>query len=291
MKHPVLYIFTCLAVLLSSSVCAQQWEFGATFGGTGYMGDINHSDPLYYTNMGGGLSVQYNFNPTWGVRVNSNYIRISGSDQDAKNEFQNNRNFSFSNDIWEMSAIGKFNFFRFVPNYDQYSFTPYLYAGAAAIRHSPYAFYQDEKLHLMELMINQDSYDEYESPNHWAISIPYGFGLKYNLKGPWTIGAEIGYRSSLTNKLDNVSGNYAYRTDATTKITSPLTYQDAVGKNPNIQQHPVMDEALWNLLADPSGRLDSNYGRPRGSGGRYDGYMTAGLTITYSIISTRCYWW
>lgn len=287
MKYPVLYIFTLLSLLLSSNVSGQQWEIGANLGGSGYMGDINPNNPLYYTNMGGGLSVQYNFDPTWGVRANANYLRIGGSDQDAKNEYQKNRNFFFNNNIWEMSAVGMFNFFRFVPNYDSYSFTPYLFAGVAAIYHSPYIVGQNgNNIKLRELMIDQNSYDAYESPRNWAISVPYGFGIKYNLKGPWTIGAEVGYRTAFTNKLDNVSGNYAYRIDETTNTIFPLTYQDLPT---DVQQR--VDEATWNYLADPSNQLNTNRGKLRGSGGKYDGYMTAGLTITYSILSTRCYWW
>ena len=275
-----------MVLLLSFTAFGQQWEFGANFGGTGYMGDINPNNPFYYNNLGGGLNVKYNFDPTWGVRVQGNYLRIHGSDGDSNNAFQQNRNLLFSNDIWEMSAVGEFHFFRFVPNYDTYSFTPYLFLGVAAIRHNPYILHQDEKLHLMELMIDQDSYEAYDSPRNWAVSIPYGFGLKYNLRGPWTIGVEVGYRTALTNRLDNVSGRYAYH-----NTERALTYQDVQTHNPGINRHPGMNQDLWEYLADPSGQLSNNYDKLRGSGGKYDGYMTAGLTITYSIVSSRCYWW
>jgi acyl-CoA thioesterase len=47
----------------------------------------------------------------------------------------------------------------------------------------------------------------------------------------------------------------------------------------------------WIYLADPSNDLAGNAGLARGDGSNKDGYMTAGITLAYTIFDLNCYSW
>lgn len=255
--------------MLSGSY-AQQYEFGISAVGTGYMGDLNSTDPFYFKNLGGGLFAKYNLNPTWGIKLGYNHLFLSGDDTDFKNTNQKERRLSFNNNISELALTAEFNFFKYIAGRQLNSYTPYLVAGVTAIMHDPYVVYDGKKQFLRELQLEIDENNEPVNYGKFALSIPIGAGFKYNIKGPWSLGAEVIYRTALTDNLDNVSQYYAY----------------SIPQNANI-----VDNTTWEKFADPSGNLSINGGKARGDGKKFDGYMTAGLTLTYTIISKKCYWW
>ncbi|MDR2283389.1 MAG: DUF6089 family protein, partial [Sphingobacterium sp.] len=120
-------ILTILSFVLSG-IYAQQYEFGVSGVGTGYMGDINTATPFYFKNLGGGLFAKYNFNPTWGVRLGYNHLYLSGSDQDFKSANQKQRNFQFNNTLSELALTAEFNFFKYIAGRELNRYTPYIVA-------------------------------------------------------------------------------------------------------------------------------------------------------------------
>ncbi|MGJ1367792.1 DUF6089 family protein [Sphingobacterium spiritivorum] len=267
--------YSLLVLICFFPICnlsAQQWELGANLGTTGYMGDINPNNPLYFKSLGGGLTGKYNFNPTWGVKGGINYLHLFGSDANSSNERQIQRNLAFQNKVVEISAIGEFNFFRFVPGKNKLAYTPYIFAGVAAIYHNPYVkFSTGEKYDLRDLQLEYDAANNPGKYSKFALAIPFGAGFKYNIKGPWTVGAELNYRVVLSDNIDNVNRNYA------TSMKEGIEQQ--------------IDPLVWESLADRSGNWEANKGKLRGDGRPHDAYMTFGLTVTYTFISQKCYWW
>ncbi|MDR2283783.1 MAG: hypothetical protein LBE37_11265, partial [Sphingobacterium sp.] len=153
---------------------------------------------------------------------------------------------------------------------------PYIVAGIAGIIHDPYVNYSTKKLRLRELELEADENGNAITFSKFALSVPIGAGFKYNIKGPWSIGAEVIYRTVLSDNIDAVSQYYLSPDNilARTSIPYDLNRDDLT------------------FLADPSGgKLVTNGGRARGDGKKFDGYMTAGITLTYTIISKKCYWW
>lgn len=268
-------ILTILSFVLSG-VHAQQYEFGVSGVGTGYMGDINTTNPFYFKNLGAGLFAKYNFNPTWGIRLGYNHLYLSGSDRDFNNANQKQRNFQFNNTLSELALTAEFNFFKYIAGRELNRYTPYIVAGVAGIMHDPYVNYGSKKIRLRELELEADEKGNAVTFSKFALSIPIGAGFKYNIKGPWSIGAEVIYRTVLSDNIDAVSQYYLSpgNISARTSIPNGLTKEDLT------------------FLADPSdGKLMINGGRARGDGKNFDGYMTAGVTLTYTIISKKCYWW
>lgn len=263
-------------MLTLSPIFAQQWELGANISGSGYMGDINPSNPIYFKSFSGGLNLKYNLNPTWGVKAAANFLDLMGYDRDFSSELQQSRNLSFRNHVLEVSAVAEFNFFKFIANRKENRYTPYLFAGIAGIMHNPFVkFSGGEKYYLRDLYLENDLFDRTYKPSRYAMAIPFGAGFKYNISGPWTLGAELGYRTALTDHIDNVSGNY-----------TTLIYSDLPAST-----RAIIDERTWKALADRSNNLENNAGKMRGNGQPLDGYMTAGVTVTYTFISRKCYWW
>lgn len=280
MKH-FICIIICTAFFFNKTVLAQQWEVGAHAGITGFMGDINPSNPLYFKSGTGGINTTYNLNPTWGFQLSYNYIHLHASDFDDKNAYRSARGQSFSNKVNEVSLRANFNFFRFIAGRELNRYTPYIFAGLAGITHNPYVKFKDgETIKLADLQLQENN-----NISKTALAIPFGIGFKYNIKGPWSLGAELGYRTAFNNDLDNISSNYPNK-DQAEGVRGNL--ETNTPPNPP----PGLTSQEWFAIAFPTGENPADYyGKPRGDGGKRDGYMTAGITLTFTFISPRCYWW
>ncbi len=193
----MLFVAVCM-LLLFPKASAQDWEIGAFVGASGYMGDLNPENPFAYNDAGVALSGKYNLSATWGVRANLSYSRIHADDRHSSVAQRRLRGLNFSGHVAEAALLVDFNFFRFLPQRGRVSYTPYLFAGIGYIDY-------DSRWTNPE-----DEWDSYEhsslTGNNFPLSIPFGAGFKYNLRGQWTIGVEVGYRQTFTDYLDAVSG-------------------------------------------------------------------------------------
>lgn len=237
------------------------------------MGDINPTNPFYFKSLGAGLSLVHNFNPTWGIQASYQYIHLNGSDLDSRDPYLNARGQLFSNNVNELSIRANFNFFKYIVGRQANRYTPYIFAGVAGIIHNPYVYSSNGTTHYLEdLHLQEDN-----EIRKFALAIPFGVGFKYNVKGPWSIGAELGYRTVFNDNIDNISNNYPIRSQY------PSTYAS---------QYPEMTVAWWEAVAYPNtGSPETYEGKARGNGRPNDGYVTAGITLTYSFISKKCYSW
>lgn len=196
MRVIIFYMATDMLHTAPKRVSAQIWEFGVNFGGSGFMGNINPHNVLYFKHAGEGLHTKYNLDATWQIRFDANFAKLEGSDTDAKDEYQKTRNLSFDNNIVEVSLIADFSFLDYLPG----------------------------------MIRNRD-------------------------------------------KLDNVSGLY-----------TNLVYEDLP---PFVKNR--FDKDTWQYWADPREEPAYSAGGAQGSTNIHDAYMTLGVTITYSILSMRCY--
>lgn len=272
-----------LLSLLSIEIYAQRIEIGTHGATSGYMGDINTSSPLYFKNFGGGLFVKYNLDPTWGLKLSVNHLLISGDDQDFENNHQQVRNLKFKNQLTEAALTIDFNFWTYFDSKHKSNFTPYLSAGLGLIKHDPYIYYDENKIYLRPLKLEYDANSNSQVYTNWNVVMPIGLGVKYRLNSEWSIGIEANYRIAFTDYLDNVSREYA------TSVPSDIAFPN-VTVDPEGARRPF-DQNDWRYLADPSNKLSANAGTARGDGKRKDGYMTAGITLTYTIFDRNCYSW
>jgi hypothetical protein len=256
------FLLFTLLVFISCSLKAQNWEIGGALGGAGYMGDLNINNPVKVSGPSIGGFVTYNFDGYWLVRLNGTVGNISAADSNSSSQQFRNRNLSFSSLLIEGGILGQFNFMKYIPEIGKNKFTPYIFFGFSALDFRTSTIYKGQKIYLKGL----ETEGEKKPYSNKAFSFPYGAGIKYNILGSFTLGAEIGYRNPNTDYLDDVSGNYA-----------DLTKSSAIVK------------ALGDRSGEKTGVYIGTPGTQRGDLVPRDTYFFTQITLSYTFISQKCY--
>lgn len=254
---------TFILLLFCTQLRAQSWELGAFGGGIGYMGDLNPDNVFKLSNPAYGLLVKRNIDSRWAIKLSVMQGKIKGADSLSSNLHQQQRNLSFVTPLTEISFQGEFNFFDYVPSMSKKRFSPYLFAGAALSMFNPKANVNGEMVELNPLRTESKDYRKY------TISIPYGAGLKYNFSGMWTLGAELGYRTSFSDYMDDVSGRYP-----SADVFYPANGPDRV----NMSDRSV----------ELTGVKAFRPGQQRGDTKGRDSYFFTGITLTYTFMNCKC---
>ncbi|KAA0993987.1 hypothetical protein FXO21_08880 [Dyadobacter sp. UC 10] len=159
------------------------------------------------------------FTPRLGARASFTYARIAGDDyimnRDSKHESSvfYARNLHFRNDLKEFSVQG---IFKLIPDNRSYDRRPqfgaYLFAGVALTAHNPKALdsLDGDWVKLQPLGTEGQGNEGYAKPYSLVqFAIPMGIGLRYKINSRFDISAELGFRKTFTDYLDDVAGNYA----------------------------------------------------------------------------------
>ena len=251
----------------------QEGEFGLAIGAGHYFGDLNTSGSLRRPKFSGGAYFRKQFNNYVGIKVAANYARLGYSDVFSNNVTEQRRNLSFNSDIWELSVSGDFNFFKFYPGIEGYSYTPYVSLGIGVFAYDPFAYLNNEKYILRSLGTEGQgsaAYPDRKPYSSTAICFPFSVGMKYNISSKINVFGEVGYRFTTTDYLDDVS----------------LTFTpDAFQALPNGQPSTAM------LLADRSyetGPAIGIKGRQRGNSAQKDAYVLMQFGMSFNISSYKC---
>jgi opacity protein-like surface antigen len=260
--------FICVLLFAPCSLLfAQQAELGLSLGGASYIGDLNPYNPLKVSGPAAGVYAKLNFDPHWGLGIHYNYGKVKADDAKSNNLQFNDRNLSFSTPLSEVSLLLDFNLFDLLSYTRKGRFTPYLFAGIGAVIYNPSTIYNGDKVQLKDL-VTEGQAEPYKGT---TITFPYGAGIKYKLRNNWTIFSQIGYRTPLTDYIDDVSGVYA----------APSAYVNS------------RDFTLSNALGDRSGEINGVYlgspGTQRGDFRKRDTYMFVGIGISYTFVSQKCF--
>ncbi len=278
MTKKILSLFLALTLcttglMAQSDEYVQVGEFGVTFGGAHYFGDINTRVAINRPKPAIGLFFRKQFGNYVGLRIAGHYAQLGYSDTYSKNDFQQRRNLSFNTNIWEIAAMGDFNFFKFQPNDPRYLFTPYVTLGLGVFTYDPYAFLNGKKEFLRPLGTEGQTvaYQGRKQYSTMAVCIPFGAGLKFNVSPNVNLSFEISHRYTFTDYLDDVSTTF-------------------IGAN-NFPASGNGPTAL--LLQDRSYEIDPNAiigveGRQRGNSKQKDQYMFVELGLSFNISSYRC---
>ncbi|HEY1025942.1 MAG TPA: DUF6089 family protein [Sphingobacteriaceae bacterium] len=234
---------------------AQTWEVGGFAGSSGYMGDINPEKPYLFTDIAFGGQIKRNFDGYWSLRFNAVHGKIQASDAASSNEWQQQRNLDFYSPLTEVSLLTEFNFFKYHASLER-KYSPYLFAGIGGAVFNPKTMLGGEEYQLQYYNTEGVTYRPY------AIAIPYGAGIKYNITGNWNLAAEIGYRTAFSDYLDDVSTVYPDRTT----LASPEARQ-------------LSDRSALSIPA----------GVQRGDFRKRDTYMFVGLSLSFTFVTQKCY--
>ncbi|MEO6133767.1 MAG: DUF6089 family protein [Ginsengibacter sp.] len=248
----------------------QEGDFGITGGLAHYFGDINNRAAINRPKIAVGAYFRKQFGNYIAVRLTGHYAQLGYSDIYSKNEYQKRRNLSFNTKIFEIALMGDFNFFKFIPTDPHNSFTPYASLGIGVVSYDPYAFYNGDKIYLRPLNTEgQTFYKGRKAYGTMALCFPIAFGLKYALTDKINISAELGYRFTTTDYLDDVSSTYI-----------------------GLDKFPaVSGKSIAGIMQDRSfetGVPIGIEGRQRGFSKQKDQYAIAEIGLSFNITSYRC---
>jgi Domain of unknown function (DUF6089) len=248
----------------------QKGEFGITVGLAHYFGDINTRAAINRPKPAIGAFFRKQFGNYVGLRFSAHYAQLGYSDTYSENEYQKLRNLSFNTNIWEIALQGDFNFFKFIPNDPDYSFTPYITLGVGVFTYDPYAYTDGQKEFLRPLgtegqLIGYNGRKQYST---MALCIPLGVGAKFNISEKINFSLEVGYRFTGTDYLDDVSTTYI-GASRFTPLSAASLLQDR------------------SVEIDPVNPLGVE-GRQRGWSKQKDQYIIAEVGLTYNLSTYRC---
>jgi hypothetical protein len=264
-----------LSLLAQYGPIQQEGEFGIGLGASHYFGDLNTRAHLNRPKLAAGVFFRKNFGNYIALRVAGNYTRLGYSDKyNTHNEYMVRRNLSFNTNIFELGLQGDFNFFRFLPGDPDFRFTPYVTLGVSAFNYDPYAYLGGTKYALRPLGTEGQGsslYPDRKPYNSMALAIPFGVGLKYALNERMNIGAEVVYRFTNTDYLDDVSKTYVE--------------DDAFPPNPD--GTPNIALLLSDRSYETGDRIGSK-GVQRGNSQNKDGFVTAMFYLSFNLQSYKC---
>ncbi len=249
-------------------------ELGASIGLGHYFGDLNTNGAINKPKFSAGVYYLKQFNNYAGLKIDGSYTFLAYSDAYSSNIVQRTRNLSFNTDVYELSASGYFNFFRFIPGFPEYSYTPYVSLGVGVFSYDPYAYLNGEKYYLRSIGTEGQGSAQYPDRKPYgatALCIPLSIGFKHAINESINWYAELSYRFTNTDYLDDVSTTYA--PDAFP--VDPITGLPTVGY--------LLQDRSYEL-----GTTVGNKGRQRGNSTQKDAFATFRIGLSFNLQSYKC---
>ncbi len=261
-------LLLALAMILPFCGISQDLDFGIT-GGIGlYSGDLSPKEFAIYPNdygLAGGIFLRQRYSRFVGVRAGLTLTKIMGDERN--NGVNVERGLNFQSNITEFSLIGEIHLFHIGYARNKTVISPYLAFGVGLFAFNPKIDFNGQILELRALTTEGQGLDGY--PNRYNLTqfnIPFGGGINILINDRLTIGAELIFRSTLTDHLDDVS-------DARVKYGDILTNRSELSAR------------ISNPLLDPASaeNLEVTYSR----GGKHnDWYSIPALTLSWRIKSS-----
>jgi hypothetical protein len=263
----------CLSLLLlvfvpMAAASCQYVDFGVIGGLAKYQGDLTPKGGDVELNPAYGIFIRHHFNQWAALRCGIQGGRLTGKDANNPDDAVRRRNLSFRAPITEFSFTGEFNLLPYVPGNAQKGISPYLQAGIAFLHFRPQALINDRWINLQPMATEGQGMREYPGKRPYQllqIVFPVGMGLRYALSQKANIGFDFAWRFTLTDYLDDVSGNYA----------DPAVL---------MQNRGELSAALSNRTAEYTGVPAVDFvGTPRGDPRNKDSYFIFGLFFSYNF--------
>jgi hypothetical protein len=271
-------IILLVAVALTSFSAKSQynWDFGAQAGASNYLGDIGGGAgkrkdfvgdmKLAKTQFTVGGFGRYKVNQYLSAKAGLNWVRITGADNKSTNPGRTGRNLSFQNDIIELELVGQIFFYEIPDLGHTYKyrndFKMYAFAGISGFYHNPKTYYQGSWVALQPLETEGKHYSKFNA------AIPIGLGFFFTVDKRHRIGWEFNWRTTFTDYLDDVSGNYADN--------------ETLGNDPT---RIALANRRGELPKSEGGAAPGNYepGMKRGDPTHNDSYITTSVYYSYVL--------
>ena len=278
------------------------WSIGFQLNAMNYFGDLNPkaqyiSNRIDHTRPSLFIHASKRFGPRIRLRASLGYARLKGSDFEAAGNFSSasgdaalskisryGRGLHFRNDIQELAFAATYDFVKSYGRfYRRKAIVPYALLGVAVFHHNPKAIAPEgtaeagKWVALQPLGTEGQGKDGYDSKySLFQVTSLIGGGIRFRVTDRIDIGAEIGWRFTFTNYLDDVGGRYADLKDLDTDLARRMA--DRSAESTDALTGKSRDLAA---IAPTVGGVSPNYGGeapyPRTAGqGVPDGYYRLG---------------
>lgn len=234
MKRIIPILLAFIIISLNKQANAQG-KLGVFVGGgmMTYTGDLQENPWPHYKTLQwtANAGLHWQITRRWGLQLNYTIGDIRASDQWASASSRVSRDLRFQTLVHEIGLRGTFDI---LPN-DKWKVLPYITAGAAALNFEP----KRDGVALRQFQTEGVSY------SNWTLAIPTGLGVKWQINCQWALKGELVYHWTITDYLDDVSGDYiADSGDATRDF-----YMDPGNVSPprTNRGNPKMKDGFWDL--------------------------------------------
>jgi len=277
-----LLIVLVLALTASLSGYGQyNVDYGFSLGASNYLGEIGGGIgsrrggvvdmKLNFTKWSLGGFYRYRVSPKIAVKASLNYIRIAGDDSKTLNPSRRARNLNFKNDMIELTGVGEYYIYKVndVGRTGRYStdFNLYLYGGIGVFYSNPKG--QNSAGDWVSLKPLETEGVSYSNIN---LAIPLGIGFYYTIQRKYRIGLEIGWRTTFTDYIDDVSTVFANDFDGLSNKTDQEVIDQINADNGFVQGDDEFLKQEYFETGDKRGDPDHN-----------DSYMTATVNFSWAI--------
>ncbi len=189
---------------------------GANRIGTHFLSDFDFNSTRFCLNAG----LCYKNNPYFGFKGMLTFAMLSGNDAFTEEKIRHNRNLSFRSPVIELTGQVEYYFLReksknlykisgINKKKKNKNLTAYVFTGFGLFFYSPHAKYNGTWYNLRSLHTEGQGLPGGPAQySNFNICIPIGLGVRYSLNKKWSIGAELSFRKTFTDYLDDVSGTY-----------------------------------------------------------------------------------
>ena len=194
------YLYLVVTFLVMQTAASQAHEIGVFLGGSNPISDVGQTYYVLPNKLAFGGLYKWNFHDRLALRVQATKTDLSANDAQSDVVGKQNRQFSFTNNLVEMSAGVEYNFLKF----DMHKpldkpITPYVFTGISYIEY--------DDLYFSSLVMHpQSAQTTLRRNGTWAI--PFTLGIKAKVSVYFVVAAEVGTRFTFTNNLDGSSPSY-----------------------------------------------------------------------------------
>lgn len=291
---------------------------GVSVNSLNYYGDMaprpsRVSTDISFTRPGIGVSYTTRFGPRYTLQSQFMYGVLKGSDVESADQtdlsngiFRYKRNLSFKNPINELSVVAVVDLFENEGNYiSRVRWTPYVYAGFAGFMHNPKAIAPATDLHGNALpeagkwvklqplgtegqystLDPTDSNAGIEPYSRAQFAIPFGFGARLRLTETLDLSADIGFRYTFTDYLDDVSQNYVDLGVLNSELARAMSYRTGELNlaTPNNVTYVGRNGVSYTVEGGYGMEHPENF---RGGRNDRDIYMVTSIRLTYILGAT-----
>ena len=293
---------------------------GFSINALNYYGDLSPlpkkiSTDISFTRPGFGLSFMHRFGPRYTVLGTLMYGVLKGSDAESANKddlnngvYRYKRNLSFKNPIQELSAVAIIDLFPNDGNYiARVKWTPYIFAGISVFHMQPKGQAPATDLHGVALaeagkwvnlrpLGTEGQYSTLDPTDVnygikpyslFQVAIPFGLGARLKLTETLDLWADIGFRYTFTDYLDDVSKNYVDLGVLKSPLAQAMSYRTGeLGLATSTHSYTSTRNGKTESFTVEAGYGEEQKDNMRGNKNNRDIYMVTSIRLTHIIGAT-----